>query len=760
MTQAQRVLVTIFVNGVEGGTHIALIKPGSVALPEATLVALRLPADMPPLDKAPNVHFTLDKANWILKLQVPASLLGAQVFATALSSSRETLSSETWGGWVNYSVNGRRVIDQGATGLGSASTKTYGWGATAAATLIAPDYLGDAGWAYDSDLESAPVRLDSSLTWRPVDRALAVTGGDSVSVTPPVVAEARPFRFGGVAIGTDFSGQPGWTDSPIPSVSATAQAESAVDVFVDGARVYDTRTSGGAFTVSLPPGVGGANTSVVVTDVTGKQQILSLEAPLIDAQLISRGTFLWTAGAGAPRYGYGLPGSTYQSDIYGYANGRYGVSNVLTSNLHLEGGPGVAEAELGADWIPMRRLAIRSSVAGSDGVLGPGGSGNLGLEMAGPYRLSADLTAGAATGGYRDVVAASGKRHASSLRIPGELSLPALMQRSARLSWQATRAISLSLSYDNYRYRNTGMVSFASASVNYNTGRFPLFFNVAQTHSGRSDGLQATFGVSIQFGTTQMSASAGYDAQGGLAGDIDASQPMRSNLGSIGWQVDAQRADAQTYLTAGAETRTPWGVPGVSVQKLGGATTAYATMQGTVGALDWHPFVSGPSSGGFIIADAGLPNVPFRMDGSDEGRTGFDGKLAIPTDVVGSPRRIAIDTERLPIDVMPDRTEGKAAVRTNGATVLRFDTRSSHASTTVTVTIAGKPPPVGSTLIGADAQAPIDSHGMAFLEAVRRNEVLKVESADGRSCLVATRFDGHGGLRRKLGPLPCDGGLQ
>src|SRR5207247_3059365 len=134
-------------------------------------------------------------------------------------------------------------------------------------------------WEYDHARQPGQplVRLDSNLTWRPAWLDRATIAGDLISDGPISLPAARSYRFGGFQVGTDHSGSPSWTSLPVPSINGTAQAQSSIDVFINGQRQFQTRTSGGPCSLALPPGASGSPTSIVVTDVTGRNIILPLE---------------------------------------------------------------------------------------------------------------------------------------------------------------------------------------------------------------------------------------------------------------------------------------------------------------------------------------------------------------------------------------------------------------------------------------------------------------------------------------------------
>jgi len=111
----------------------------------------------------------------------------------------------------------------------------------------------------------------------------------------------------------------------------------------------------------------------------------------------------------------------------------------------------------------------------------------------------------------------------------------------------------------------------------------------------------------------------------------------------------------------------------------------------------------------------------------------------------------------LPLDLIAGDTDKSVVVRPGGATTASFAAQSTVTSAIVLVTVEGKPPPIGSTLVSASSNAPLDRRGQAYLPSLEKNEILTVEFADGGSCKIRSQFDGKGAATRKIGPLPCVG---
>lgn len=774
----QQQLVLVEANGVAFGSQLIRVSKGKVSLPAATLRALGI-AGRPDesLDLAPEsgITFRLDEGKGTLSLTVPVSRLATQRFAPEADTVRIDLSPETWGAYVNYDLNVRRDFGPSANansfnlgGTSNTRSSRFGsWGGLADLRVLAPDVVGGFGWAYDSSRRGADalIRLDSTLTWRPKWLDIAASAGDVVSTTTASLAQGRPYRFGGLQIGTDYSGTPGWSSSPIPSVTGTAQAQSSIDVYLDGQRTFRTSTPGGPFSLVLPPGSTGVGTSVVVTDVTGRSVVIPVEVARTDARLLRQGLFLWSAGLGAPRFAYGSSTTGYDDKLYGYGNARYGAFNNLTATLHMEGGAGLAEAEAGADMVVTPWLTTHASAAASRSARGTGGAGRFGVGITGPWNLGLEAAVSRTFGPFDDVVSVSGRTYGRARGLDPLFSLPATSETSARLSWQPSSRLSLSASYQANTYKGSTPVGFASLSANYLVaGRIPVFANLSHAMGGqRSTTLIA--GVSLTLGSVQASVSAGYGTGsgglngssdgGGYSGGFTASQPLGESVGDVGWDAYATRSPTGTFANADAQVRTGYAIPGIAVQSFGKQVTGYATLRGSAGVVGMHPFLSDPASGGIIIADVGRSGVPVQLNGYNKGRTSLDGKMALSGATPGAPQRVAIDTANMPIDAVPSETDRLVTVRDRGAALAVFGVQSAAASALLSVTYRGAPPPVGSTLVSTSSSAPISKEGRAYLPSLDRNEVLTVEMPDGSKCLVRTGFDGRGGVGRKLGTFPC-----
>lgn len=775
-------LVMVKVNGVDEGLQSATVSAAGVTLPAATARALRIVSngDGPlALGTAQGLPFTFDAATSSLSVTVPANRLGLLSIPNPADPGNLQLSEEAWGAYLNYDVNARHSItpDSGGADIGGSGVSGGGgargtsWGGLFDLHAVGPDVAATMGWSHDGDATGQKtVRLDSWAAWQPASQELALRFGDAVGAASD---SARQWRFGGMQIGSDHSAQPGWNSSPIPSVSGSAALPSSVDLYLNGLRTYGTSTSGGPFALALPPGVTGQGASVMVTDVTGKTTILPVNAPLINLDVLREGVFLWSAGAGQPRFDYGTASADYLSHPYGYASARRGITDNFTVSLHTEGGAGLCEFEAGANFAPTNRTTLSASVAASKWTgHGTGGSFTASAMTLLPWNLSLSGTLSAAQEPFADVVSASGAEFAGKYGISAANSQHPRSTASISLGWRASPTTQFSLSYQRAAYGSSPHTAYASAAQQMNQlplglasigvsttafTSFPLFANAIYDTTGR--GMTLIAGLSIPLGSDHRSSASAFvsSANGVHSADFAASHPLGPEPGSFGLTGSDQELGSAPYRDVAAQYRTGYGIPGAEVQSLGASAKAYASMSGAVGLADLHPFVSDPITSGLAVVDSGAPGVAVNTNGVPSGRTGWDGKTAIPLNMAGVSNRMEFDIAGLPMSVVPESTDGTAVIRNQGIARVRMHVRHDDSAASVSFLAGGNPPPMGSSVvIQGQPDVPVSKHGQAYIPAMPADGWLVLVTPSGQSCRVQSGFDGHGGPGVRLGPLKCD----
>jgi len=160
-----------------------------------------------------------------------------------------------------------------------------------------------------------------------------LTIGDSV--TPTFASWGNAVNFAGVRWASNFSTQPTFVPFQLPSIIGSAAQPSTVDLYVNGLRAVQQTVPEGPFSISdIPVMSAVGNIQMVVTDMLGRQQIVSL--PYISAQqLLRKKVSEYSFESGVERQNFG-----WQSDNYGtwFASGTYrrGLTDTFTLNLHGE----------------------------------------------------------------------------------------------------------------------------------------------------------------------------------------------------------------------------------------------------------------------------------------------------------------------------------------------------------------------------------------------------------------------------------------
>ncbi len=740
-------VLEVTLNGVPMGPMDFVAMRGELRMPPETARALRLGSTATGLvdfSMISGATFAVDRQRGTVTIQVPPDALGVVTLRPIDGQSAPPLSPEAKGLFVNYDVNARRT-DEGGASRGS-------YGGLASLQAFGPDLVASSGWSYDSLGTRAPVRLDTTLTWRPADRDLALSAGDLISA-PGIVA--RPFRYSGLAFGTDHSAEPGWSPLPLPSVTGTAQPTSSIDLYVNGLRAAQMPTPGGPFTVVLPQGSFTGNTHLVVTDITGRVVDIPFSSPRFNLDLIKSGLSLWSVGVGAPRFNWGADSGTWLPQSFGYGSVRRGLRDDLTVGLHAEAGPGVWQAEGEIQSLVGTALGVRAAAAASHSEFGSGEYFSSDAILSLPGNVSVDAGGGTATGHYDDAVSISGTRFDQRNGLTNTYSQPLQQALDLRITWEPRDRLTLSAAYDRLRYRGSRATPFASISATRSLGSSATLFVTATRDYSGSSGTSVLAGLSMLFGRgVNGSVSAGQE-NGESATQALLARPLGEDKGDIGWQLSAQNAAAGHYLNGEVELRSGHGIPAVGLTEFGGATQAYIRATGSAGIAAGHPFVGDPIEGGVIVADVGQPGVPLSINGYEATRSGSDGKALIPAFVAGAPQRVEIAEDHVPLDLIPSTTQQIVTVRQGSGTVAVFAMRSAEHGAIVTLRVDGAPPPLGSSVRVGEIDIPVDRDGRLWVPQLGVDATLDVELPDGRRCSVATGFNGHGGPGVVLGPYDC-----
>lgn len=189
----------------------------------------------------------------------------------------------------------------------------------------------------DGDLDGVQ-RLNTLWSYSDPDRLITYKAGDFVS---DGLSWTRPVYLGGMQISRNFQLRPDLVTLPMPGFTGTAAVPSTLEVYTRNAKTFSMDVPAGPFTVTnLPAYTGNGNAQVVVRDTLGRETRTTL--PFYNtSDMLKQGLVDFSVEGGFPRRNFGTESNDYYGDPVGGATVRYGGTNRLTLQSHIEGGAGL-----------------------------------------------------------------------------------------------------------------------------------------------------------------------------------------------------------------------------------------------------------------------------------------------------------------------------------------------------------------------------------------------------------------------------------
>ncbi|AYD02234.1 fimbria/pilus outer membrane usher protein [Neorhizobium sp. NCHU2750] len=522
------------------------------------------------------------------------------------------------------------------------------------------------------------VRLDTSWSYSDTDRMLTYKAGDLIS---GALGWTRPVRLGGVQIQRNFDLRPDIITMPLPELSGTAAVPSTVDLYVDDARRSSYDLPAGPFTLSNIPAItGNATARLVVRDALGRETVT--ETPLyVSADLLSTGFFDYSAELGFARQNYGTSSFSYDERLIGLVTGRYGVTDRLTLEGHLEGGMDYvnggfgAAVELGS--FGLGTAAVAASRFGAEqGYLAS-------VSVEGEFwdvhwRASSQRT----FGDYNDAASVTADRaHGIPASRNGppkaldqlNLSVPLKFDETT-LNFSMTHVVSA----DDERSRIVGVTANRSIGENGN------MFVTAYADLDHSDAIGLFAGLTWSFGN-DLTVSTGMtrDDEG-----ISVSSSVAKKIERGGAEWDLRASDVEGARTSRAASIARQGASGRVegyVEQTDRTVQARGQIEGSLVVAGGDVFVTDRIDDAFAIVDAGAPDVDVQFENRPAGRTNARGRLLVPDLRSYEANNLSIDPSNLPINSAINSTREEVMPQRGGGVVVRFDVASDVAAALATL---------------------------------------------------------------------------
>lgn len=457
---------------------------------------------------------------------------------------------------------------------------------------------------YDGD---ALLRLDTQYTLDDPQRLRRLSLGDGITRGGLI---GRSLRYAGIQWGRDFSLRPDLVTFPLPAIDGEAALPSAVDIYVDNQLRGSQDVGAGAFELSQVPVIAGSGEiQLVITDLLGRSQVLRYDF-YVTPRLLRAGLDDYTVEAGFERRRYGVESHRYGRG-FGAATWRRGLSDQLTSEVHVEGSDerqvvGAAFSAL-MPVVGVVTLGLATGSGDSDG----------GLIAVGAEKL---LRRWSYTLDYQ-------RAGRNFLRI-GELEPGVFKRDSLRLSWRPHESGSLSATWlDDRRFDGSGVRGLA-LGYSLRIGQH-WFLNLGGFDDRRNRSRNLFAGVSRPFGRT---VSADFSLDHDDSGDAARLQVQRNAPDAVGWSarggVEAGRVER---ATAAASYTSSAALLGAEVENRGGAEALRLNLQSGLTWLGRDVFVTRPLTGPFAVVETGgIEDVRVYTEHRLAGDTGSRGALLVP----------------------------------------------------------------------------------------------------------------------------------
>lgn len=561
-------------------------------------------------------------------------------------------------------------------------------------------------------------RLDSQVRWDFPEHMAALEAGDiintGIGISPNV-------RFGGLSWGTDFSQRPELPTYPLPSLLGDATLPSTAELYIDGQLRQRDRLAAGPFALDPVAGLNGAgDLQVIVRDNLGRETVIS-QPFYTSPRLLRRGLSDYHVDIGRLREGFGTQDDHY-ADSFISGRWRRGLSSNGTLGLRTDLLAGRQSGQ--AEWLY--------------------GSPRWGLWQLG-LGASHDKTAGRgerATAGYEWLSRQGSIQAQVSASSPAFIELgrePGAVARSIRLQtgWRVGPSSSFTLgrSEEQRRDREDLVVSAASWQQTLSP-QSQLIFSVVH-----SPGTALTSSIGLSQELKQDWRLAGQltyrdDDGGGIQLGLTW-QPQGSSW-SARLASEARRNEHITqanWLYAGDRGQANIGI---------GERNGRGSLQGSLAtSLAWVPdnvFWSKRQQNGFVVVDAGAPDVTVFRNHQLAGRTDQKGQLLVTDTWPHQSTEFSLGWEDLPLAAQPGAVE--ATVRPpRGIGILKLASEDHAASTSWQARLdTGEWLPAGSSLLhgGQAAELPSGLDGLLYLPVSWTGDGIEAILPDQRRCLITT----------------------
>ena len=703
------------------------------------------PGELINLESIKGLSYVFDDSAQTIELELPdAQRLAKDLSATAKTDFPEAQSDT--GLVLNYSAfaSANYKIAEAISDLDGASLNLD---ARAFSSYGALQQTGIVGTTTFSDMTA--VRLDSVWSYADQDKLRSYRLGDIVSGS---LRWTRPVRMGGGQVQRNFDLRPDLVTMPLPSLEGTAAVPSTVDVFIGNVKAYSQSVAPGPFRVDNIPAITSNGTvRMVLTDTTGRQT--ETESPFFTSpDLLKENLYDYSIDMGVVRRSYGTLSFDYATEPVGLASLRYGISDIVTGEAHVEASASLLDAGVGG----LASIGEFGMLSGA--VAGSMTKHDKGIFVyAGWEATFGDLGIQASTrrtfGNYQDLAAISEKPLNGASFFGG---VPRALDQ-ASLSYgfpDLGTGLGLSLIHQKKMAGDRSLIVTANITETFKNN-LTVFASGFSDFAGQGE-YGAFVGFSMPLGETISTSSGLSVSKGHWTAVAEASHAPEAKPGSYGWRVAHGEGD-QRYTAADGSYHGTKAVIEGHILEQNGNVGGHASVDGAIVATRAGMFLGNHIGDSFAVVDAGAEGVDVEYENRFAGKTGKSGKLLLSQLRAYQKNKIAINVNDLPLNAIIPQSEAIVVPREMSGVVVDFGVKKDAPSALVVLTDAGgKNLAEGSEItLNENAEPFIMGYdGQVYLTDVNAANTITA-NVNGTTCKASFDFVADNAAQTTIGPLQC-----
>ncbi|OAE38883.1 fimbrial assembly protein [Brucella intermedia] len=704
------------------------------------------------LDRLPNVSYKIDEQAQHLYITTDDNARAPKVIDIAGNDKEDRLKPEAgFGGVLNYTVfaSSNTLFDddvelfQGVSG--GFDARIFSPFGTLSQSFIS---------GYSNNELDAFTRLNSTWSYSDPKRLVTYKAGDFITGG---TSWTRPVYLGGLQVSRNFSLRSDLVTMPLPSFAGTAAVPSTLEVYTQNARTYTGTVGAGPFqVVNLPAFTGSGEARVVLRDSLGRETVATL--PFYESKMLLRkGLLDFSAEVGFPRRNFGIESNDYDERLMGVATARYGMSDWLTLEAHIEGGEDLFNGGIGLAF-PLGHFGAASIAAAgsySDGQTGSLLNASIELSYK-DWTLYGRVQR--AFGDYQDIASISAEPSFDNNGLPTfSAGVPrALDQVSVGVPMPLDMS-SLNLSYTHLTDADGERSSIVGLSYSQQVFKRSTIYATAFTDLDKNDSFGVFAGLSVPFDNNITATSGVESGPDGTNVVADIVKSERLENGSVGWRLRTSEGRVANR-SASASYRSPFARFEAGVQQVDDDVRATAQIDGAIAVAGGGVFATNRIDDAFAVVDVGAPDVDVQYQNRPIGKTNGRGKIIVPDMRSYEPNTVSIDPSNLPVDAEIPQTKETVMPADRSGVVVKFGvTRGSEAALVSFVDANGTSLPVGltGTLEGNGDTFAIGYDGETYIRGLQSSNVAVIGRDDGSSCRAVFPYRSNPGQQVAIRKVVC-----